>query len=42
MERLDRALQMAEAEGTTPLEVAEREALERLRAAAGAPLSAVA
>ena len=33
MERLDRALETAEAEGTTPIEVAERQALERVEAA---------
>jgi hypothetical protein len=36
MERLGLALEVADAEGTTPLEVAERDALERLRAARGA------
>jgi glutamate dehydrogenase/leucine dehydrogenase len=33
MERLDRAIATAEAEGSTPLEVAERQALERVEAA---------
>jgi glutamate dehydrogenase/leucine dehydrogenase len=33
MERLDRAIATAEAEGSTPIEVAEREALERVDAA---------
>lgn len=33
MDRLDRALVTAEAEGSTPLEVAERQALERVEAA---------
>jgi glutamate dehydrogenase/leucine dehydrogenase len=33
MERLDDALETAEAEGTTPIEVAERQALERVEAA---------
>src|SRR5919112_1627781 len=35
MERLDDALETAEAEGTTPIEVAERQALERVEAARG-------
>jgi len=33
MERLDAALEVAEAEGVTPIEVAERQALERVEAA---------
>jgi valine dehydrogenase (NAD+) len=33
MERLDLAIETAEAEGTTPIEVAERQALERVEAA---------
>ncbi len=33
MDRLDRAIETAEAEGATPLEVAERQALERVEAA---------
>jgi glutamate dehydrogenase/leucine dehydrogenase len=33
MERLDRAIATAQAEGSTPIEVAEREALERVEAA---------
>jgi glutamate dehydrogenase/leucine dehydrogenase len=33
MERLDSALETAEADGTTPIEVAERQALERVEAA---------
>ncbi len=35
MERLDLALETAEAEGTPPIEVAERQALERVEAARG-------
>ena len=35
MERLDVALETAESEGTTPIEVAERQALERVEAARG-------
>jgi hypothetical protein len=33
MERLDTALESAEAEGVTPIEVAERQALERVESA---------
>jgi glutamate dehydrogenase/leucine dehydrogenase len=33
MERLDRAIATADTEGVTPLEIAERQALERVRAA---------
>jgi hypothetical protein len=33
MERLDRAIVTAEAEDSTPLDVAERQALERVEAA---------
>ena len=33
MERLDLALETAEAEGTPPIEVAERQALERVELA---------
>ena len=35
MERLDVAIETAESEGTTPIEVAERQALERVEAARG-------
>jgi glutamate dehydrogenase/leucine dehydrogenase len=35
MERLDMALEVSAAEGTTPIEVAERQALERVEAAGG-------
>src|SRR5919108_114736 len=35
MDRLDRAIETAEAEDSTPLEVAERQALERVEAARG-------
>jgi glutamate dehydrogenase/leucine dehydrogenase len=37
MERLDDAIAMSAAEGTTPLEVAERQALERVEAARRSP-----
>jgi valine dehydrogenase (NAD+) len=41
MERLDLAIEVAEADGSTPIEVAERQALERIEAArAGAPVGA--
>jgi hypothetical protein len=33
MERLDSALETADAEGVTPIEVAEQQALERVEAA---------
>jgi hypothetical protein len=33
MERLESAIEIAEAEGTTPIDVAERQALERVEAA---------
>jgi hypothetical protein len=33
MERLDLAIETARAEGSTPIEVAERQALERIAAA---------
>ena len=42
MARLERAISAAEAEGSTPLEVAEREALERVQAAARSPVAAAA
>jgi leucine dehydrogenase len=35
MKRLDVAIETAEAEGSTPIEVAERQALERVEAARG-------